>query len=100
MGWIQCVCICVRLIQLVLPQPHLSPPSPAEDFRYLRLDGTTPVARRLPKLDEFNNNPDIHVMLLTTRAGGIGVNLIGADRVLLFDPDWNPNVDSQAKERA
>jgi DNA excision repair protein ERCC-6 len=39
-------------------------------------------------------------MLLTTRAGGIGVNLTGADRIILFDPDWNPSTDSQAKERA
>lgn len=72
----------------------------SEGFQYLRLDGTTSIPRRLPILDEFNENPEYTVMIMTTRAGGIGVNLTGANRVLLYDPDWNPNVDSQAKERA
>lgn len=39
-------------------------------------------------------------MILTTKVGGLGVNLIGADRVIIFDPDWNPATDLQARERA
>ncbi|CAH0490141.1 unnamed protein product [Peronospora farinosa] len=66
-----------------------------------RLDGTTGVAERQQRLDAFNA-PDskLFVFLLTTRAGGIGVNLVGADRVVVFDPDWNPSTDLQARERA
>lgn len=67
---------------------------------YLRMDGSTPIKIRQELMDEFNNNPDIHVFLLTTRVGGLGVNLIGADRVIIFDPDWNPSTDIQARERA
>lgn len=51
-------------------------------------------------IDEFNRNPEIFVFLLTTKVGGIGVNLTGANRVILFDPDWNPSNDQQALERA
>ncbi|RLN02560.1 hypothetical protein BBJ28_00014002 [Nothophytophthora sp. Chile5] len=66
-----------------------------------RLDGTTNVAERQSRLDAFNApDSDLFVFLLTTRAGGIGVNLVGADRVVVFDPDWNPSTDLQARERA
>ncbi|KAG7394336.1 DNA excision repair protein ERCC-6 [Phytophthora boehmeriae] len=66
-----------------------------------RLDGTTGVAERQSRLDAFNA-PDskLFAFILTTRAGGIGVNLVGADRVVVFDPDWNPSTDVQARERA
>ena len=72
----------------------------ASGYTYCRLDGTTPVARRLTLIDDFNEDPAIFCFLLTTRAGGLGINLTGANRVLLVDPDWNPANDSQAKERA
>src|SRR6202021_740163 len=49
---------------------------------------------------EFNKDPSIHVFLLTTRVGGLGINLTGADRVIIYDPDWNPSTDVQARERA
>ncbi|KAF7595647.1 hypothetical protein BBP40_005395 [Aspergillus hancockii] len=69
-------------------------------FNYRRMDGTTPIAHRQSMVDEFNNDPNIHVFLLTTKVGGLGVNLTGADRVLIYDPDWNPSTDVQARERA
>lgn len=69
-------------------------------FKYLRMDGNTPIKVRQSMVDNFNRNPDIHVFLLTTKVGGIGVNLTGADRVIIYDPDWNPSTDIQARERA
>lgn len=46
-------------------------------------------------IDRFNADESIFMMLLTTRTGGVGINLTGADRVILFDPDWNPSTDMQ-----
>ncbi|ORZ39557.1 SNF2 family N-terminal domain-domain-containing protein [Catenaria anguillulae PL171] len=60
----------------------------------------TPVKQRPSRVDEFNNDPDVFVFLLTTKVGGFGVNLTGADRIIIFDPDWNPATDAQARERA
>lgn len=69
-------------------------------FNYRRMDGTTPIQHRQSMVDEFNKDPNIHVFLLTTKVGGLGVNLTGADRVIIYDPDWNPSTDVQARERA
>ncbi|EME88518.1 uncharacterized protein MYCFIDRAFT_46188 [Pseudocercospora fijiensis CIRAD86] len=69
-------------------------------FSYRRMDGTTPIKERQNLVDEFNNDPDLHVFLLTTKVGGLGVNLTGANRVIIYDPDWNPSTDVQARERA
>ena len=68
---------------------------------YTRMDGSTPISRRNALIDDYNREgSSVFAFLLTTRVGGIGVNLTGADRVLLFDPDWNPSTDAQARERA
>ncbi|KAL2810916.1 SNF2 family N-terminal domain-containing protein [Aspergillus granulosus] len=69
-------------------------------FNYRRMDGTTPIQHRQTLVDEFNNDPNLHVFLLTTKVGGLGINLTGADRVIIYDPDWNPSTDVQARERA
>lgn len=69
-------------------------------FNYRRMDGTTPIHARQGLVDEFNNNPIAHVFLLTTKVGGLGINLTGANRVIIYDPDWNPSTDVQARERA
>ncbi|XP_059482382.1 DNA excision repair protein ERCC-6-like [Neocloeon triangulifer] len=71
-----------------------------EKYKYLKLDGTTSISSRQPLIKEFNNNPEHFIFLLTTRVGGLGVNLTGANRVIIFDPDWNPATDTQARERA
>ncbi|KAH7393309.1 putative DNA repair and recombination protein RAD26 [Cadophora sp. MPI-SDFR-AT-0126] len=71
-----------------------------DGFNYLRMDGGTPIKERQILVDRFNNDPDLHVFLLTTKVGGLGVNLTGANRVIIFDPDWNPSTDIQARERA
>jgi DNA excision repair protein ERCC-6 len=56
------------------------------------MDGTTAIGARLRTIDRFNNDSSIYLFLLTTRVGGLGVNLTGANRVLIFDPDWVINV--------
>lgn len=71
-----------------------------EDIRYLRMDGKTPVKDRQALVDQFNNDTSIDLFLLTTKVGGLGTNLTGANRVIIFDPDWNPSTDVQARERA
>lgn len=70
-----------------------------EGYTHLRIDGKTAVKRRLKMIEEFNGNVDLFCMVLTTRVGGVGLNIIGADRVVIFDPDWNPMTDVQARER-
>lgn len=70
------------------------------NINYLRMDGSTSIKARQDLVDKFNNDPDLHVFLLTTKVGGLGVNLTGANRVIIYDPDWNPSTDVQARERA
>lgn len=71
-----------------------------KQYRYIRMDGTTAGAGRHDLVHQFNHDNSIFVALLTTRVGGLGLNLTGANRVVLFDPDWNPTIDEQARERA
>ncbi|KAK4547688.1 hypothetical protein LTR36_000645 [Oleoguttula mirabilis] len=71
-----------------------------DGFNFRRMDGNTSIKDRQDLVDEFNRDPDLHVFLLTTKVGGLGVNLTGADRVIIYDPDWNPSTDVQARERA
>mmetsp|Transcript_45072 Transcript_45072/g.72014 ORF Transcript_45072/g.72014 Transcript_45072/m.72014 type:complete len:1197 (-) Transcript_45072:101-3691(-) len=72
-----------------------------EGYTYMRMDGTTSIKSRSGLIDGFNDKSGgVFVFLLTTKVGGLGINLIGADRVILFDPDWNPSTDIQARERA
>lgn len=69
-------------------------------YNYRRMDGLTPVKQRMALIDEFNNLADVFIFILTTKVGGLGTNLTGANRVIIFDPDWNPSTDMQARERA
>jgi len=70
-------------------------------YAYLRLDGSTKADRRENAMHRFNA-PDspYFVFLLSTRAGGLGINLATADTVIIFDSDWNPQMDLQAQDRA
>ncbi|KAG6541996.1 hypothetical protein Mapa_016633 [Marchantia paleacea] len=71
-----------------------------EKWKWLRLDGTTEVSDRQSKVDRFNSDySEERVFLLSSKAGGTGLNLIGANRLVLFDPDWNPATDAQAMGR-
>ena len=64
------------------------------------MDGSTAAGRRTNMVTEFNQNDSIFIFLLTTKVGGLGLNLIGANKIIIFDPDWNPVNDLQARERA
>ena len=71
------------------------------NFSYLRLDGTTKAEDRGTLLAQFNSKDSEHfIFLLSTRAGGLGLNLQTADTVIIFDSDWNPHQDLQAQDRA
>lgn len=67
---------------------------------YLRLDGSTNVTERQDMIDDFNSAPDEYfAFLLSTRAGGLGINLTSADTVIIYDIDFNPYNDKQAEDR-
>jgi DNA helicase INO80 len=71
-----------------------------KQYSYLRLDGSSKISDRRDMVSDWQNNPDIFVFLLSTRAGGLGINLTAADTVIFYDSDWNPTVDQQAMDRA
>jgi len=71
-----------------------------DGLKMSRIDGSTKERDRQRNVEEFNNeNSSTTVMLLSTKAGGLGLTLTGADRAIIFDPSWNPTDDSQAVDR-
>eukprot|EP00617_Octactis_speculum_P012192 CAMPEP_0185778214 /NCGR_PEP_ID=MMETSP1174-20130828/91865_1 /TAXON_ID=35687 /ORGANISM="Dictyocha speculum, Strain CCMP1381" /LENGTH=747 /DNA_ID=CAMNT_0028466847 /DNA_START=43 /DNA_END=2289 /DNA_ORIENTATION=- len=68
-------------------------------WRTCRIDGSIKIQERQKQMDAFNNDPDIFIFMLSTRAGGLGINLQAADTVIIFDSDWNPHQDAQAQDR-
>ncbi|CAO3564356.1 unnamed protein product [Mortierella alpina] len=72
-----------------------------ERYNYVRLDGSTSSSDRQARIDKFNApDSDVFVFLLSTRAGGVGVNLATADTIIIYDVDFNPKADMQALSRA
>lgn len=69
-------------------------------IKYFKLIGSTKVEERLALVDEFNENPEIKVFLISLKAGGTGLNLTGADMVIHYDPWWNLSTENQATDRA
>ncbi|KAI7901569.1 SNF2 family N-terminal domain-containing protein [Cokeromyces recurvatus] len=69
-------------------------------YRYLRLDGATKVEQRQVLTECFNNDKRILCFILSSRSGGLGINLTGADTVIFYDSDWNPSMDKQCQDRA
>ncbi|KAI1470161.1 SNF2 family N-terminal domain-containing protein [Daldinia caldariorum] len=67
--------------------------------KYLRLDGATKVEQRQILTDRFNHDTRILCFILSTRSGGLGINLTGADTVIFYDQDWNPAMDKQCQDR-
>lgn len=70
------------------------------DHSYVRLDGSTGIDKRQKLMDRFNSDPKLFCFILSTRSGGLGINLTGADTVIFYDSDWNPAMDAQAQDRA
>lgn len=70
-----------------------------EQIEYLKLTGQTKVSDRIDLVDEFNNNPDKKLFLISLKAGGTGLNLTGADMVIHYDPWWNISSENQATDR-
>ncbi|XP_046598354.1 DNA repair and recombination protein RAD54-like isoform X1 [Neodiprion virginianus] len=69
-------------------------------YRYVRLDGSMTIKKRSKVVDSFNDpNSGDFIFMLSSKAGGCGLNLIGANRLVMFDPDWNPANDDQAMAR-
>jgi len=69
-------------------------------FKFSRLDGQMEWSERQDNIDRFNNDPDVKIFILSTRAGGLGINLTAADTIIIYDSDWNPQQDLQAQDRA
>mmetsp|Transcript_17888 Transcript_17888/g.27808 ORF Transcript_17888/g.27808 Transcript_17888/m.27808 type:complete len:1082 (+) Transcript_17888:131-3376(+) len=72
----------------------------ARGFSYLRLDGSTPTARREALIDKYQTDGSIFLFLISTKAGGLGINLTAANKVIVYDVSWNPSYDEQAQDRA
>lgn len=70
-----------------------------ENIKYFKLTGQTKVTERIELVDEFNENSEIKVFLISLKAGGTGLNLIGADMVIHYDPWWNISAENQATDR-
>lgn len=69
-------------------------------YSNLRLDGTVPTSSRQPLVDKFQNDDSIFMFLISTKAGGLGLNLTAANKVIIFDVNWNPSYDEQAQDRS
>lgn len=68
-------------------------------YLYMRLDGATKIEDRQILTERFNSDPRITVFILSSRSGGLGINLTGADTVIFYDSDWNPAMDKQCQDR-
>lgn len=71
-----------------------------KQYKYLRLDGSSKISDRRDMVTDWQTKSDLFIFLLSTRAGGLGINLTAADTVIFYDHDWNPSNDSQAMDRA
>lgn len=79
---------------------HVASLARERHWEYLRLDGSVPVSKRQPLVDCFNRVSDArNLFLLSSKAGGVGLNLIGGSRLVMLDCDWNPAIDKQAMAR-
>ena len=72
----------------------------SEGYNFRRIDGSTRRQDRQKLVDQFQNDDSIFCFLVSTKAGGVGLNLTAANRVIIFDVNWNPSSDEQAQDRS
>ncbi|KAI0772497.1 P-loop containing nucleoside triphosphate hydrolase protein [Trametes elegans] len=84
----------VKLLEML--EFHLE----SQSLTYVKLDGHTKQSDRMPLIDKFQEDPKVFIFLISTMAGGTGLNLTAANKVVVFDPNWNPAHDLQAMDRA
>ena len=89
----------LSIIEDILNSGYLGKDPQGRDLKYIRIDGNTEIAAREQMCIDFNEDPSVFCALLTTKVGGFGLNLTGADRAIILDPDWNPANDNQAVDR-
>uniref|UniRef100_A0A7N5JZK4 Helicase, lymphoid specific n=1 Tax=Ailuropoda melanoleuca TaxID=9646 RepID=A0A7N5JZK4_AILME len=82
-----------RMLDILLDYCHF------RNFNFSRLDGSMSYSEREKNMHSFNTDPDVFIFLVSTRAGGLGINLTAADTVIIYDSDWNPQSDLQAQDR-
>ncbi|XP_062958410.1 lymphoid-specific helicase isoform X5 [Cynocephalus volans] len=82
-----------RMLDILMDYCHL------RNFNFSRLDGSMSYSEREKNMRNFNTDPDVFIFLVSTRAGGLGINLTAADTVIIYDSDWNPQSDLQAQDR-
>lgn len=70
------------------------------NIKYEWLDGNIDYEERHTRIDRFNKHPDVLVFIISTKAGGVGINLTSATNIIIYDSDWNPQNDLQAIARA
>lgn len=89
----------LNILEAIIGTGYLGLDHENQPVKYMRIDGDTEIIMREQICVEFNKNPTIFCGLLTTKVGGFGLNLTGADRAIILDPDWNPANDNQAVDR-
>nr|XP_014337494.1 PREDICTED: lymphoid-specific helicase isoform X4 [Bos mutus] len=82
-----------RMLDILMDYCHF------RNFNFSRLDGSMSYSEREENIHSFNTDPDVFIFLVSTRAGGLGINLTAADTVIIYDSDWNPQSDLQAQDR-
>ena len=84
----------LTIVEEIIQSGYFGKDEKGNDLSYMRLDGNTEISSREQMCIDFNKDQSVFCALLTTKVGGQGLNLTGADRAIILDPDWNPANDN------